>query len=260
MEFTYLQSNHDAAIEELFVDSAGVPPRDQTFPCVVLGFVNRSGSNYLAELLKSTGRFAGFGECLNAYNVRYLAPRYGVSTFNDYLMRLRKEDLKNSYQTWGIKAGWMQIAMLYRTGAIPNLLRPMLIQVRRRDVISQAVSYFIAEQTAQWTSADKPAIPREKIEYDGQRILNLLRAIVDSYAKLEEIAVVSGCPYHQIFYEDLIDNPYSTITEITRFLIGRALAPVLPAVRLSIQRDQLNEEFRFRFLAELDQLKWKFYS
>jgi trehalose 2-sulfotransferase len=258
MEFTYLRSPHEEALEALFGELAATKtPSIETIPCIVIGFVNRSGSNYLAELLKSTGHFAGLSECLNAPTVSYLAPRYEVNTLPDYLLRHRMEDTKLSNQLWGFKAAWHQLTMLLGANIFGKFLSPTFINVRRRDVAAQAVSYFIAERTSQWTSNEEQVIARNKVAYDGDAILAHYYHIVDSYSKLEQVTFLSGYPTHHVIYEDLLDCPNSTIAKLTGAISGRELIPAPHSVGISVQRDGLDCEFKSRFLSDLASLKWR---
>jgi LPS sulfotransferase NodH len=262
MQFTYAKSLHEKVLEQAFGAALDVPAQERRYPCLILAFVNRSGSNYLAELLKSTGKFAGLGECLNDHNVKYLAPRYGVTTFADYLIRHRREDLRLGHNAndeekiWGLKAGWMQLAMLCRTRAIPNLLDPSIVLIRRRDAIGQAISYYIAEKTAQWTSKEASTIARQNIAYDGEQILLFFKSIMDSYSKLEQVSVLSGYPLHEIAYEDLIENPGAVVSAITKDITGHELTVVPSKVTINVQRDAMNDSFRSRFSDELKRLQW----
>lgn len=256
LRFSYPKSPHERTIEEIFGEGAVVPDSEAPFSCVVVAFVNRSGSNYLAQLLKSTGAFCGFSECLNAPTIRFLAPRYGASSFSEYLKRHRTEDTRGQNRAWGLKAGWMQLAMLYRLRAIPYLLTPTIVFVRRLDLISQAVSLYIAEQTAQWTTLDKLSRPRGEVPYDGARILGHYRSIVESYGRLEQITTLCGLPTHHVVYEDLLSNANVVVANLTGALTGRKLSPTPDDVRISIQRDGLNCEFRDRFLGDLQTLEW----
>jgi len=256
LQYTYPMSEHERTINEIFGDGVNVAPQPRQYPCVIIAFVNRSGSNYLAELLKSTGKFAGLGESLNAHTVKYLAPRYRAVTFADYLIRLRQEDLRGSDKVWGLKTGWMQFSMLCRSRAIPNLLRPQIILIRRRDIVAQAISYYIAEQTAQWTSKESATIDRDKITYDGAKIMKHLVSIVDSNSKLQTVLTLSGCPFEEIVYEDLIQDPDRVLLSVTEKLIGSKCRAEHSAVPIKIQRDSTSEFFIEAFRTELNNLIW----
>ena len=256
MRFGYAKSAHEKVAEEVFPDPSDLPAGQPTIPCLLIGFVNRSGSNYLAELLRSTGGFSGLDESLNDHSMRVLGGRYQVRSLADYIVRLHREQGRQKGSIWGMKVGWMQLAMLLRARIVPELLAPRMVLVRRRDIVSQAVSLYIAERTSQWTTNDPQAKSREEVEYDGQRILNTLRGIVQSYANLQQVALLGGIPVVDVFYEDLLDCPARIVAGLTESLSGRALGPDPSSVKIGILRDGLDAELKQRFLAELDALQW----
>jgi LPS sulfotransferase NodH len=259
MEFTYEQSPHEKTLYEVFTDAPEVAPHPSRLRCVLLGFVNRSGSNYLADLLRSTGKFVGLDESLNDYSFRELAPAYGTKSFAEYLKRLHWEQASRPGQIWGMKVGWMQLTMLLRTRAIPNLLDPSLVLIRRRDVIAQAISYFIATKTQQWTTSDEAVVDRNKVVYDGQDILDIIQHIMQDYSMFDQIVTCTGLPYGEIFYEDLLDSPEKIICNIARTLCGHAFAVAPDTVRVKIQRDVVDQQFKERFLDDLSELHWNIF-
>jgi hypothetical protein len=44
---------------------------------------------------------------------------------------------------------------------------------------------------------------------------------------------------------------------VTGAILGHELAPTLSAVGISVQRDDLDKNFKSRFLADLAELQWK---
>ncbi len=254
MNFIYQPSHHDRALDELFGSQAVYAGPSTQRRCVIIAFVNRSGSNHIADALMSTGEFAGLEEILNEPTIRFLTPKYGSTSFPAYLERVYSEQCKSPGLTWGFKAGWMQLAMLMRTKIVPNMFRPTLILVRRRDIIAQAVSFYIADQTSRWTSLveNKSTEPR----YNGQELLSILRGLCHSYAMLEQVALCSQLPSLTIIYEDFLDRPNEIISQAGLAINGRALLPRLDRLRLSMQRNELNHAFRARFLEELASMSW----
>ena len=257
MKFSYAKSVHEQIAEQVFTDLDNVVSAQAPAPCLLIGFVNRSGSNYLGELLRSTGGFVGLEEPLNDYSLRVLSEKFQVNQFSLYLERLRSEQMRYCGQLWGMKVGWLQLVLLLRTQAIPRLLTPRMVIVKRRDLIGQAVSLYIAERTAQWTAAEPAKIGRDSVEYDGQKILNTLRGIMQSYNALEQVALLAAIPITEVIYEELSDNPISEIAKLTRAICGRALGPELQAVKLRVQRDELNEQLKRRFLKDLPTMEWE---
>ena len=94
----------------------------------------------------------------------------------------------------------------------------------------------------------------------ARRILRYFQSIQESYCKLEQIAALSGFPYHQVIYEELVDSPNAVMTQLTGALLGRTLSPLLEEIRISVQRDSLNQEFRARLLADIPDLQWESYA
>ncbi len=220
-----------------------------------MAFVNRSGSNHIAEVLRTTGRFVGFDEMLNDVVVQNLSVKYGVKTFADYVSRVHKEQVQAVSQIWGLKAGPTQIAMLMRSKLIPHLLSPNILLVKRRDIIGQAISFYIADQTHNWTSSDDLK-PKETIEYNGDKILLHLRSITNSYALLDQILAVAAFPVSMVYYEDFLDRPNDIVSTLGLTLGGQALLPRLDKLKLRQQRNDLNDEFRGRFLDDSAVMPW----
>jgi LPS sulfotransferase NodH len=256
MIFNYMRSSHDSVVDRLFGEgppatSPGGPP----LTCCIMAFVNRSGSNHIADVLKTTGRFAGFDEILNDVNIQELAAKYQVKTFADYIRRVHREQIKVPGQLWGVKAGAAQLAMLARTGMIPNLLHPYIIFVRRRDIIGQAISFLIAEQTQQWTTLDRES--KKDVVYDADRILLHMRGISNSYAMLEQVLTILRLPVHTVVYEEFLDRPNDIVSRIGLSIAGDALLPHLDELRLSRQRGDLTTKFRQRFYEDLASVGWE---
>ncbi|HEV2363640.1 MAG TPA: Stf0 family sulfotransferase [Caulobacteraceae bacterium] len=254
MQFGYLGSSHDKAVDALFGAAVITDTPANSLKCVLMAFVNRSGSNLVADALKTTGRFAGFEEILNDSTIRTLAKRYGSRTFEEYLTRVHDEQVAVPGQIWGLKAGAAQLAMLFRTKAIPRLLRPTVVYVRRRDIIGQAISLFIAEQNARWTTLDEGR--NAEVLYDGPRILAHFRSISTSYSLLDQVLTISGLPCFTIFYEEFLDRPNELVSRLGVSLSGEGLLPRLEALTLKQQRDDRNYDFRKRFAADLQDVEF----
>jgi LPS sulfotransferase NodH len=145
--------------------------------------------------------------------------------------------------------------MLARTGMIPNLLHPYIIFVRRRDIIGQAISFLIAEQTQQWTTLDRES--KKDVVYDADRILLHMRGISNSYAMLEQVLTILRLPVHTVVYEEFLDRPNDIVSRIGLSIAGDALLPHLDELRLSRQRGDLTTKFRQRFYEDLASVGWE---
>ncbi len=209
-------------------------------PLYILAFTNRSGSNLLADYLRQTGRFRGFGEGLNWDGIQNSLRQRPVASFPDYIAALA--GAPNESGIWGIKASWDQILMLQRAN-IPAMFQGVqIVHSVRQDLLGQAVSHWIAHQTNQWTSAHKASgiIP----EFALDRIEPILMDIVRSNSHIDLISRILDIPRHVVVYERLQADPAAEIRHLTK-AVGMDLAGWQPgAPRISRQRDETNADFR----------------
>lgn len=250
LQFTATQPRgHEAAITAQFgVPSCIVRNHDPVLGrgCIML-FTNRSGSNYLAELLHATGAFSEFGEGLIGETVIRRARRLGLTSMGDYMTWLKRT---KKGPIFGIKASAQQAAMLYRFRIIQNMFSSVdWIVMRRRDAVAQAVSLSIAQQTKVWTSRQigngRTAV------YDFNHISKALRAVSLGDAMNLQWLSILQCGFHQVYYEDLVDSPAVALQGI-RARFGLDFAdPEFPDGGLKKQANQMNREFKERYLEEL---------
>lgn len=255
MKYTYAPSTHDKAAGELFGEQERVAAGGEVTPCLLIGFVNRSGSNYFAELLQSTGAFAGLRESLNDNAMRLACENNELRGSRAYLEHLRRTQIEQPGQMWGVKTNWVQVAMLMRWRAIPHMLAPKMVIVSRKDILGQAVSFYIAKHTKQWRSVDEAA--DVEVTYNFKQLMNTMRSVGRSYFILRQTAAMAQIPCREIVYEDLLAAPDSVIGDVTEWLVGRRLVPVQEQVGIAIQRNSRNAELKARFLEDLRTMKWE---
>lgn len=244
--------NHETRIGELFegavrYDGAGPVFED---PLVILAFTNRSGSNLMADYLRQTGKFAGFGEPLNFDQVEKLREEFGASTFPGHMKDLVAARGKPG-KAFGIKASWDQLAMLLRW-RIPAMFPSVFaIHMERSDLIAQAVSYSIARQSGQWLSHQSRENDGE-IGYDAAEIRGYMAGAVESNQILRLVLTLADFPTKHVFYEDLVARP----SEVVRDVLDGFGTPkpkfAVKTPRIKRQSDTRNEEFIRRFRAEFD--------
>jgi trehalose 2-sulfotransferase len=238
---------HENTVRELFPNGylySGDRPVF-SYPLYLLAFSNRTGSNLLAEYLRSTGVFDGFREQLNYDLVSRLSTRLQTKSFPEYLQTVtEKYGSKNAI--YGFKASWNQIMMLLRC-QIPQMYSGIrIIHIVRADPLAQAVSYSIAYQTKQWTSAhegEPDVIP----EFDFEDIARRVEGALFSAEAVSLISSVFKIPRLLIQYEDLAANPVATIRKIGEFSGHDFSAWVPKKPVLSRQAGTLNEAFAAKF-------------
>lgn len=259
MNYNYLKSTHDVALAEALPKTQPIEPQFERLKGVVLAFVNRSGSNYLAELMRSTGLFVGLDECFNDHTVKYLSPRYQVESLDAYIRRIHDEQ-NPTHQFWGFKAGWQQLCMLLRLQALPNLLDAHVVYIKRRDIVGQAVSMCIAQKTNAWMKKrdenNNNNIDIDEI-YNFDEIVTTIKNISFAYNKFEELLCLAQLKTTAVIYENLLDDPYRIISNISENLTGQAVPPNIANVAIEVQRSDLNIKIRQRFINDTKMLRWE---
>ncbi|MEM6408850.1 MAG: Stf0 family sulfotransferase [Pseudomonadota bacterium] len=223
------------------------PEFDQ--PLYILAFVNRSGSNLLGEYLRKTNRFRGFREALNHPTVIEQSSRAGCESFPDYMRHLSRDGAGQN-RPLGVKASWEQLMMLMRWRIHEMYPALKILHIRREDVIGQAVSHAIAEQTGKWTS-NMAGTSDKAPKFDADQIDGFADAAVFSDWAISYVCTVFDLPRHAILYEDMVADPRQVMAGIGNFA-GVDFSDWTPSCAvLSKQRGALNEEFRNRYISEM---------
>ena len=232
---------HQREIESIFAGDVAWSGADRVIdrPLVVLAFTNRCGSNYLGELMRSTGLIAGLGEALNADAVARRCHAWGVTSFPGYFLTLAARHKV----PFGVKASWDQLLMLLRWG-IPRMHSGLkVIHIHRRDIIGQAISREIAWQTGKWTSLTKV----EDVvtpTYDACRVSQQIASIQQEEGLLPLIFDAFDLDVTHIAYEDLVDRPEAIVRK-TMEQIGLPCPAWTPGkTRIEKQADGVNDAFR----------------
>lgn len=242
---------HEKKLRRYF-DTFDIPADRKPFKCrvVILVFVNRSGSSLVGEYLRATGRFSGFGEPLNHDVVIARCEEEGIRTFEGYLTWLIGNVHRRGTQ-FGLKASVDQVLMLMRSGAIPRCLSPVRwVFVQRVDLLSQAISYSIAEQTGRWHSYLR-SNKREPV-YDFKDIRKRLTNISDAYSAGLTLLNYCGIQPYFLTYEQFEQDPEAETARIASF-VGVPGPIEIDRQRLSLerQRNEINARFRKRFLEDV---------
>ena len=213
----YEPSDHEQAISSLFSPHV-VRDRRQSISAdrtLILCFTNRSGSNFLASALASTGGVGLSREFLNHPVVRRRSERLGIGHFDDYLCQLAEEFSKEGWLT--VKAGLKQLYYLAKLELLETLLpKPVFVLVNREDVVAQAVSWLVAIQSGQWTSSHQVE-DREPV-YDFGAIDQRVDAILAENAAFIGFLARNGAETHHVRYEDLVRRPGEVVGNLATAL------------------------------------------
>lgn len=240
---------HQQQIETLFAGEVRYRAREPVIqlPLVVMAFTNRCGSMLLGEYLRLTGNFAGFHEHLNGFTVKGMMESTGATCFPDHVAAIVAQQNKAAV-AFGVKASWDQILMLLRWRIDRMFTSLHVIHVERLDVLAQAVSFSIADQTKRWISVH--AGSGDKPRYDPTDIRNRLEGIGSGNKYIRQICAVHDLDTHMTRYEDVVADPVRELNRIHRWLGIPLRRFDLSKSRLKKQADAINADFIEAFRAE----------
>lgn len=207
----------------------------------------RSGSNYLGQLLESTGVLGRPREYFNAQGRRNVDDPAFPDDPREQIQRVLSDGATEN-GIYAVKAFPYQLqpitAAVRLTEALPNL---HFVRLARRDLLGQAISWARALQTLQYRSTQ--AI-QYKPTYDGNLILNQLAEIARASAAWDVYFARTGQSALSLTYEDIEAEPEDAVDQIGQMMGIGAAKPNPEAITLEIQRDPLNEAWRERFVRE----------
>lgn len=213
----------------------------------------RSGSNFIAgEIRRRLGGHPLSSEFFNPDSPRRKGfvpdPDAPVGSYLDFLRA--RHAIRGIL---GIKMLWVQIEQCCR---YPDFLSAVegsgIVFLRRRDVIRQGISLFIAQRTGSWTSSKEPTgIGPFDVEYDHDAIGNAVSRLEVSNAHLQRFLVVRRLDHLTVWYEDFAADPDGESARILAHLrlppFGGPLSDRQP---FAVQATHRNDEFYTRFLED----------
>ena len=123
------------------------------------------------------------------------------------------------------------------------------ILLRRKDLVACSVSCYLALATGVWEVRSEEnlqafvAYPR--IEFDEEEMLQLYDRLCVHDGYWQRLLTTTAAPAHEIFYEDLLNQPIETMAQLFKTLdIGNDPAQCVGAVpgrRQSIHRPETRE-------------------
>jgi LPS sulfotransferase NodH len=220
-----------------------IPPEVRATRKLLICFTNRCGSNYLAEILASTGNFNLAGEVFNFDTVIPYCKERGYASLDDYILGLIQETNKNG--NFAAKMSVHQLMFLNYAGILPTLFEGAnYLLLERADKLGQAISFQIAWQTRRWTSYMKSEVDTAEISFDGDAISTMLEGIAQQYRLFDLFFSVHGIVPVLMSYENLVERPVVT-TQMALDSIGLGQQNFnLANVRTERQRNQVNERFK----------------
>jgi trehalose 2-sulfotransferase len=228
------------------VERASESPVDLS---VFICFTNRSGSNYLASLLATTGELATGREMFNVKVVSNVCQKHGIASLDAYCRRQMQQQAHK--RRFVAKVGLAQLLTLARSGYLGTVFpNPHFIHIQRYDVIAQAVSFMIAMQNKAFNARHQPVVSDEDLHYDCDQIARIMSSISTRNRGFQDFLLRNRLPTLPLFYEQLSDDPLAALTRIMAWL-GLAMPQDLASRNTTQpQSSTLKDAWRDRFIAE----------
>ena len=240
--------NRDAIRSRLPLRTPDAPPVPPGSRLLFLCFTNRSGSNYLGNLLAAAGLTHNAEEYFNADLVIETCAARRLASFQHYVSHVVRTRSRKG--TFLAKVAAEHLALLAQSGALEQLL-PIshFIVIERSDKLAQAISLAIAEQTQQWAWYLPAVIPESELRYSASRITELIELITEQELASRRFFALNGIVPALVNYEALVEEPQVVVDRITAH-VGVPNASINPSrIELRKQATELNESWRRRFLA-----------
>ena len=126
-----------------------------------------------------------------------------------------------------------------------------IIHITRRDLVGQAISFQIANQTQKWTSQQAGLGDDIKITFDENQITNVIDAAQKSANGISMLSEIFGYPRLHVSYEELVQSPNQTLARIARFAGQEASEWPIGDPKISRQASELNTYFRKMYIDRL---------
>lgn len=196
-----------------------------------MAFSSRSGSTFICREIERRYRV---GRVREAFNPN----------------RLNTEGLNLRGGWFAFKAGVHGFIVAEKLGFFDAYLsQTHFLLLYRRDVVAQAVSAVKAKQQGVWHSIAKQA--PNVVEYDGGKIGQTVKAIVESMEVLRELIQRTGRPCSVIHYEDCLEDFGTVEAACDRYGAPRHAEPAM-VEQVEKLGDEVNEDWVRRFNLDMD--------
>jgi LPS sulfotransferase NodH len=238
-------------VRQIVNELGGVRPTPFRVPDTVLVilFASRSGSNYLGQLLSSSGWFNEIGESFRPSQLSKIRDRYGLKDMHDAAQWMI--DHRGTPDAFGIKAGFRVLIAATELGFLSQVVdRAEFVLLRRRDRLAQAVSLFKSKLSGRTHTGQPDRRPITEGDYDSDAIAFELAAISEVETQFADLANQLGKAAPVVYYEDVCANPQAHVAEICAQLGLPMPDDYVPEIRVGILRDGLSDRWIERFRGE----------
>ncbi|MEL6554582.1 MAG: Stf0 family sulfotransferase [Cyanobacteria bacterium J06621_11] len=249
-------SSAQATAQTLSAQSPSAPPTSKESPATAstlfVCFTNRCGSTLLTSKLSQFG-LAGRAEKFKNYEhfnhkvISTYCNEKKINSLFDY-SRSIAEAFSGPLGYFTSKVSSDQLFWLGKTGVFGKVFQsPTFINVKRKNVVKQAISLVIAKQSGKWTSLHPGTKSDKALVFDEADILkNMLQihrsnALIDLFFSLHSITPIT------VYYEEIAENE-SYLTSLLEAELNCTLTATYEnTLPVKKQATNLNTEWENRF-------------
>lgn len=237
--------------KEQFSKVHDFPRADQPSKILVIASTARCGSHMLGHALHKTKQFGYPLEYANTANLPEWKKRFGKESLTETLIEIQKHRTSPN----GVFAIKIHYSHISQFGGFSNLMKCLpnayYVHLSRGNVLEQAVSLSIAEQTGVWISGQEPINNRPS--YNFRHIKRCLRRTILDDSSWRYILGAAGCKYIQIEFDHVRTDLAQSIEKIAAFMNVELDPGEIPSEQvISKQGNSLNVEWADRFVTEFN--------
>lgn len=183
---------------------------------LIIASTPRCGSHMLGHILYGTKQFGFPLEYANPRNVREWNRRLGLQDFPATLRAIQKRRTSPN-GVFSIKLHMQHIKAFGDFSALNAFFPdPYFVLLTRNDVLKQAVSLSIAEQTGSWISAQKPK--EGSAVYDFEHIKQALRRLILDRSTWRYLLEAYDCNYCELDFSNVLNNVRDSISTVANLM------------------------------------------
>lgn len=183
---------------------------------VFLCFTNRSGSNYIAQSIASSGLLNLAQEVFNFNRVIKVSE---AKKFYSYLCYFKHILSGSGSDNVIVKVSAGQLIGLYNCGIFSTgKINAKFIHVFRDDVFAQAVSLYIANKTKSWTSEQGAIASVEELAFEPDLLMSMAHRLMCHNATFDLIFKMFGVAPFKVSYEQFLTEPAKWVSEIGHYI------------------------------------------
>ena len=238
--------------QDQFSEEYDFPEREKPSKILIIASTPRCGSHMLGHALYKTNSFGFPLEYVHPYNFSEWKRRFDIDDFYEILTTLQRRRTSPN----GVFAIKIHYSHIKEFGEFKDLQKMLpdayYLLLRRNDILKQAVSLSIAQQTGIWIAGQKAVCDDPK--YSFVHIHDCLRRIILATSSWQYTLTTSGCNYMEISFESICQNVSQSIKSIADFTnIEVDDAKLSHTQSTKKQGSNLNTEWRDKFLLDFSE-------